>query len=116
MARKRYGFRNHFAKFTRHSGSVDAVGNPTYSDPEQWAKIGATWPCELMSTTAGETLRGRQVTAEATHVLYGANITKWGVMPKDRVTVAGMRLEIVAVLDSDGRGFESRVDARRLVQ
>ena len=117
MARKRIGMRSHYAKFKRHIGTLDDYGNPTYQKAEDWTDTGpGSWPCELLGTAGGETLRGRQVTAEATHVMYGWKIPAGSVRPTDRVVVGQQTFEVVAVMDPDGRGFETRIDAKEEIR
>ena len=56
------------------------------------------------------------MTAEATHVMYGWKIPTGSVRPTDRVVVGHQTFEVVAVMDPDGRGFETRIDAKEEIR
>ena len=113
MARKRIGFRNRYVSFLRHNGNVDASGNPTYSTPDDWYLVARGWPAEVLNTSGGEVIRGRQVTAETTHVLYGEWSYVQEISPRDRITFNGVTLEIVSVTDPEGLRYEMRIEAKR---
>ena len=106
MVRKRYGQRRHTAQFQRHNGSQYETGNPTYDVPNHWDTIIPDWPCELLSTSGGEMLRGR-------HVLFGEYFGAEGVTADMRVIVGGQTLGIVAAYDPDGTSMEMRVEAKQ---
>ena len=113
MARNTVGARQHTAIFTRHNGTVDAAGNPTYSVANDWLPINAGWPCERVAVTGGETLRGRQVTAETTHVLFGWWNSVKDITAADQVQIAGLTYSIVSVLDADGDNMTARIQCKR---
>ena len=113
MARKRVGARRWNAQFYRHNGNQDDTGNPTYSVPADWDPISTGWPCEFIATTGGETVRGRQTTAEATYVLFGEFYGASGILASDRCEINGSRFGIVAVDDSDEMQMEHRIELRR---
>ena len=111
--RKRVGFRISTAAFTRHNGNVDANGTPTYDSPNDWVAVQGPWPCELVTTTGGEVLRGKQVSATTTHAAFGERFGSQDLTPQDRVTIAGQVFGIVAVIDADGMNRETRLELRR---
>lgn len=112
MARKRIGMRRWTASFTRHDGTLDSYGQPTYHVPEDWVTVGYGWPCEMVSTVGGEVLRGRMVNEKTTHVAFGEFFGSRGVDVKDRCTVDGVQYGIVNMSDSDGLQTERRIELR----
>ena len=113
--RQRLGRRIHQADFQLHNGNLDDSGTPTYTSEDDWQVVIAAWPCEVLNTSGGETLRGRQVTAETTHVLIGEYFGVEGVTTDMRIEVNGQTLAIVSVLDQDGDSYERRIEAKREV-
>ncbi len=111
--RKRVGYRIHSATFQRHNGNVDGNGTPTYNLPNDWAATAGPWPCELVTATGGEVLRGKQVSARTTHVAFGERFGSQTVTTMDRAVIGGESYGIVAVIDSDGMNRESRIELRR---
>ena len=113
MPRKLAGRRTHFAQFQKHNGTVDALGTPTYDEPADWDVVVPQWTAEHLQTRGGEVLRGRQVAAVTTDVLYGEYYGAQGVLPEMRCVIDGVTYEVVAALDMDGRHREMRVELRR---
>ena len=113
MARNTIGARQHVAVFSRHNGTLDESGNPTYGNDADWVAINVGWPCEMVAFSGGETMRGRMVSADKSHVLFGW----WGsdsqVLPSDRVTVKGGTYQIVSILEADGDNMTGRVKIKR---
>lgn len=112
--RNRIGTRNHSATFERHNGESDAAGNPNYAD-QNWSPIRAGWPCEFTATSGSEDTRGRQVTAETTHVIYGEYFGATDVTPLDRCKVNGETFGIVDIDDADGLQMEKRAELKRII-
>ncbi len=105
--------RQHRVRFERHNGNVDAMGNPTYSVADDWNLLPQIWPCELLTASAGEVLRGRQVTAETSNVLIGEFFGAQGIEATDRVILSdGQRMAINGIMDQDGKQNEARIEAR----
>ena len=110
--RKRIGHRRWTAQVTRHDGTVDDYGQPTYSVDDDWDVVIAAWPCELVTTVGGEVLRGRMVNTKTTHVAFGEFFGVSGVTTKDRITINGVKYGVVAVIDADGLQTECRIELR----
>ena len=111
-SRFKIGNRSHVATFQRHDGTLDEYGQPTYDNPDDWDTIVPLWYCELMGAKGGETVRGRQVTALASYVLYGDWPEVSGVVASDRILVDGLTLGILDVTDTTGRQMEMVIDAK----
>ncbi len=117
--RERIGSRRHRAKFEQHDGGVDEHGNPTYTSDNDWDAVVTSWPCELKAVTEGEQLRGKQVSADTTHVLFGeyggARDVETDMRAVVTSTTTGLTTtyEIVSVLDLDGEGRELRIELKR---
>jgi SPP1 family predicted phage head-tail adaptor len=91
--------------------TVDGSGQPIRT----WAALSgpALLPAKVDAVTGGETLRGRQVSAEATTlftVRYRSDITT-----RMRVTYEGRTLGIVRVSDPYGDRRELRIECREVV-
>ena len=113
MTRHRYGFRNYVASFQQHNGNVDDHGTPTYSIDLDWVTVVPEWPVEKVAASGGEILRGRQIAASTTHVLYGEYFSSDGITPEQRCVIDGEIYQIVSVMDLEGRNRERRVELRR---
>lgn len=114
MARKnRVGTWQHIATFQQHNGRKNDHGLPTVDVDSDWRTVLASWPCELMATSGGEQIRGRQVTAVTTHVLFGDYFAAKNVTPDLRVQVNGLTLQVISAFDPDGQQFEMRIEAKR---
>lgn len=113
--RKNVGARRHSAVFYRHNGKTDESGLPTYGVAADWSQVGGSWPCEIQTTNGGEVIRGRQVAAETSHILYGDFAAVQTVKPTDRLRAAGVGLEVVAVIDQHGLRDEMRIECKREV-
>ena len=111
--RKRYGFRRDQATTMIHNGNQDAAGQPTYSNDADWSPVVIGWPVELVSVRGGETLRGRQVSADTSHVLFGEYYGGNGVSPEQRCVINGESYNVVSAMDLDGTHTELRVELRR---
>jgi len=114
MAQRRYrvGKRRDSAVFEKHNGNVDDYGMPTYTIDVDWDRV-VSWPCEFLSAKGGEFLRGRQVSAEASHVLYGDFSAVRDVTQDMRIKVRGLTLGIIDVSDLFGDMREMVIDAKR---
>jgi len=110
--RNRRGGWQHVASFSQHNGRVNEHNLPTVANPGDWRVVVREYPCEVLSTSGGETIRGRQVTAYTTHVLFGDYFAARNIKPDMRVKVKGMKLNIVSVLDPDGDQFEMRIECK----
>lgn len=110
--RKRVGHRNHSATFSRFNGATNSAGNPQYENPGNWIAVLKVWPCEMVSASGGETIRGRQVTANTSIVLFGDYAAAKYVLESDRVTVDGRVLGVAAAYDAEGDKMELRVECR----
>lgn len=110
--RFRAGSRRHQADFEQHDGTIGTHGNPTYKTSGDWDTIVSAWPCELLTTKGGESLRGRQVTADTTHVLFGEYQGATSVTTDMRAVIDGTTYDVVSVYDPDGDGREMRVELR----
>lgn len=115
--RNRDGKRRHMATFQQHDGTTDAHGHPTYFTEADWDNV-LQWPCEVTTAHGGEVLRGRQVTAETTHVLFGEYFSAEGVtaamrckIPSDDGTM--VTYDVVSAYDPDGLSRELRVELKR---
>lgn len=114
--RKRYGMRRYLASFWQHNGSRDPLNQPTYSTATDWEPVISGWPCELIATNGGEVLRGRQVTAETTHVLFGEFFGAAGVKAQHRCQIDGTFYNVVAAYDADGTRMEQRIEVKAEVE
>ena len=118
MRRERIGNRRHRATFKSHNGTEDAAGHPTFSIEGDWVAVIEDWPCEMLSTSGEEELRGRQVNAHATHVLYGDFQSAIGVLPEMKclvtVTTTGevVTKNVIVAMDRDNDGREMLVELR----
>jgi SPP1 family predicted phage head-tail adaptor len=93
------------------SPTQDAAGQPIVA----WGALagGSNLPARVESVAGGETVRGRQVSAEATTLLT----VRWlaGVTPEMRVLYEGRTLGIVRASDPDGGRRELRIECREVV-
>lgn len=114
MTNRSFKKRIHQATFWKHNGNQDEFGNPTYTVDADWIQQPIKWPCEVLGASGGEVMRGRQVTATTTHVLYGEWFGVVTVTSDMRCQIEdGTRFEIVALLEPDGLSTEGRLDCRR---
>lgn len=113
--RERIGSRRHRATFQQHDGTQDTHGNPTYPTTGDWDAVVTDWPCEMVAVNGGEQLRGRQVTSNATHVLFGEYHGADTVTTDMRCVVDSVTYQIVSTLDMDGENRELRVELKRQV-
>ncbi len=114
MATRRYrvGQRRDNAVFEKHNGNTDDYGTPTYTIDSDWDRV-LSWPCQFAGAKGGEFLRGRQISAESTHILYGDYSAVRDVSPDMRIKVRGLTLGILDVTDLFGDMREMVVDAKR---
>ena len=110
--RRKIGYRRYTATAKQHNGKQDEAGQPTYGTESDWTPIVSGWPVELIGVTGGERIRGRQVAAEATHVIYGEYYGGQGITPEARCVVDGRTFNVVNVLDMDGDHRELRVELK----
>jgi len=114
MVRRRSGQRRYVATFYEHNGTIDESGHPTYSVDTDWLAVVVNWPVEVLGTGGGETVRGLQVTAETTHLLYGEYHGGDGIKATQRCVIDGeQRYNVVSELDPDGFKMERRVELKR---
>jgi hypothetical protein len=109
-----YRRRIHQATFERHNGNQDATGAPTYNLPTDWRIVMSGWPCEVLTTTGGERMRGRQVSASTTHILVGDFFSAADkIDPECRAWINGRLYNIVAVIEPDGLNRELRIEVKQ---
>ena len=106
-------FRRWTADFEQHDGTTDTEGIPTYDTAGDWDTVLSGWPCQLLSTQGGETLRGSQVTSETTDVLIGDYGGAESLTTDMRCVVNGKTYEIVSVRDIIGTRHEMRIELKR---
>jgi len=89
----------------------DAAGQPV----ALWGALagGSNLPARVENVTGGETIRGRQVSAETTTLLTIRYLA--GVTPQMRVLYEGRTLGIVRASDPDGARRELRIECREVV-
>ena len=109
--RERCGARRYRADVKQHDGTVDLHGQPS-TLATAWTTVVAQWPCEVLTTAGGEILRGKQVSAQTTHVFYGDFVGGDEVTPDMKVTVNGVDYHVLSALDMDGQRREIRVEAK----
>ena len=102
----------HVATFERHNGNQDAAGQPTYSVERDWITEVPRWPCSLRAVRGGEVIRGGQVAATTTHVLFGEYYGALGVTQQMRCFVNDKLFHVVAVEDKYGLNNELRIELR----
>ena len=102
------------ATFEVHNGKRDYTGNPTLDNDADWRAVPLDWPCEVIDGGGGETIRGRQTTAQTTHVLVGDywSVKNRGINANMRATFGGQRAGIVHVSDADGSNRQMRIEVR----
>lgn len=110
MHRRRYR-----ATITQHDGTQDGHGNPTYTTAGDWDTVVSGLPCELLTVSGGEVLRGKQVASQTTHVLFGEFQSAGTITTDMRVTVENVIYSIVAAYDMDGDRREMRIECKREV-
>ena len=111
--RNRVGYRRHSASFFEHNGTTDDLNQRTYDNDNDWLPVVVNWPVELVGVSGGEVLRGRQVSAESTHVLFGEAFGGAGIEPTNRCVIAGTTYGITSVIEPDGDNMELRVELKR---
>lgn len=112
MARQRIGNRRHSALAELHNGNKDEHGIPTYETLTDWDTVISAWPCERITTSGAENIRGRQTDAEATHVFFGEYFGGRGITPQMRLVVDGNTYNVVFADDQDGDAREMRVETK----
>lgn len=119
--RRHHGSRRHRATAKQHNGTVDAHGVPTYTTSNDWTEVVTQWPVEVRSVAGGEVLRGRQVSAETTHVMFGEFHGGKSITPDmkvevyDPATSSTITYGVIAAYDMDGDSRELRVELMREV-
>ena len=113
--RERIGSRRYRATVSQHDGTQDSHGTPTYGTSGDWDAVVTNWPCEVLAVRGGETVRGRQVAANTTHVLYGEYHGGASITPEMKCVINGTTYQIVSALDMDGQRREIRVELQREV-
>ena len=105
--------RIHVATIEQHNGNQDELGHPTYTNDADWRIVVPRWPCELLTASGGERLRGRGLSASTTHVFIGEWAAVQNVTPDMRLNVGGKIYNITAVYEPDGLNREMRIEARQ---
>ena len=113
MRRERIGNRQHRATFSQHDGTQGADGNPTFTTSADWDAFVTDWPCEMVAVRGGESLRGRQVAATTTHVLFGEYQGANGILPPMRCVINGNTRQVVSVMDVTGEQREMRIELKK---
>jgi hypothetical protein len=103
------------ARIERHNGNQDDLGSPTYTNALDWDAIITGWPCELLTTAGGESIRGRTVTANTTHVFTGDfwSTEAADIGPDCRVMIRGKTYSIVKVWQPDGLNSQMFIEAKQ---
>ena len=108
-------YRRHVARFYYHNGNRDEHNNPTLSRESDWIARPVVFYCEMQGAGGGEKVRGRQVTAVTSHVLFGEARGITTVQAADRCVIGDKRFEVVTKGDPDGLDTEGRIELRREV-
>lgn len=111
--RQRIGNRRHSLDAKQHDGTTDSLGTPTYHVAGDWDTVTSGWPVEMLVVSGGETLRGRQVTAQTTHVFYGEYYGGKDIEADMKVVVENVEYDVVTAYDPWGDRQEFRVEAKR---
>ena len=113
MANRHYntGKRRDTALIQKHNGNKDTYGQPSLTVEADWETV-VRWPCQFQSTSGGEILRGRQVTAQSTHVLWGDYMAVRNVETTYRIKIRNLTLGIVDVSDLFGDQKEMSIDCK----
>lgn len=113
--RGKIGNRRHRADIKQHNGKKDDHGHgaPSYTTPGDWDTVHAAWPCEILTTSGGESLRGKQVAAQTTHVFFGEYHGASSTTADMELEVDGVRYAVVWAGDWEGDRREMRVETRR---
>lgn len=100
------GTRSAIATFQEHNGNK-AENEPTYSRDADWLDRLPECPVSFREVTGGETIRGRQMEAHTVALLtVPYSPTTRGIHQKMRVLINGRKLNIVSVLDLEGKRRE----------
>mgnify|MGYP000743035200 CR=1 FL=1 len=110
--RNRAGQRRHRLDAKQHDGTLDGHGDPTYTVPGDWDTVVTGWPCEMLTVSAGERVRGRQVTDQTTVVFFGEFQGGSTITPDMRVEVNSVTYEVVTAFDPENTRREYRVEAK----
>lgn len=113
MNYRKQGKRRHRLTASKHDGTLDDHGQPTYAVPGDWDTVVENWPCEVVVTTGNEKIRGRQTTAETTHVFFGEYHGGKQITPLMKAEVSDKTYYVIAAFDADGESREYRVEAKR---
>lgn len=105
--------RRHRITIQQHNGTLDNAGNATLNTEADWETIVSNWPCEAMTASGGEKIRGRQTNAETTHVFIGEYYGASATTPDMRAVFNGSIYQINAVYDPDQMNRELRIEAQR---
>ena len=111
--RGRAGKRRHRASVIEHNGNQDDHGGYTFADPEDYQTIVTGYPVELITTGGDERVRGRQLIAETTHVMYGEYHGGKSITSEMKVKIEGVTYEVIAAYDPQGDKREMRVEMKR---
>lgn len=111
--RRRTGARTKVAAFQQHSGTVDDYGTPTYTNDDDWSTVVAAWPAEQVGVRGGEVIRGRQVAAVTTDVLFGEYYGGSLIASDMRCVLNGVIYQVVSAVDTEGMNRELRVELKR---
>lgn len=113
--RKRTGARVWPATFERHNGNVDGTGMPTYFNPADWSVLygGEYVLGEFIDVSAGETVRGRQVTSSTTNVFICEFFDVQDVVVTDRMILNGVTYSLNTADDPSGLQREKWLEAKQ---
>ena len=113
--RKRTGARVWAATFERYDGTVNAVGMPDYAEPTNWLPLynGGFVYGEFIDVSAGETVRGRQVTSATTNVFICEFFDVTDILVTDRMILNGVTYSLNTADDPDGLQREKWLQAKR---
>lgn len=102
----RAGQRRYVADVQKHNGTVRA-GEQTFGTDPDWPTILPNLPVSFQDVGGGETVRGRQMEANTTGLVTAAwSPAVRAITPAMRLVIEGRKLEIVNVMDLDGKNRE----------
>ena len=104
--------RRYRADIEQHDGTTDAHGMPTLQTAADWDVKVSKWPCEKVAVSAGERIRGRQVSDQTSLILFGDFAAVEDVTPKMHAVIDGTTYGIISVVDVDGDRREMRIELK----
>lgn len=112
---RRVGKQRHRATFSQHDGTQDSHGTPTYETSADWDAVVTGWPCEMLTKSAAEKLKGQRVQETTTHVLYGEYHGAKTVTPDMKVVIDSVEYGVVSAFDRFGTSRELVIEIKREV-